>query len=361
MPDGHAETPRSERIARYILIIATIFLVVSLLGSFIKVPYAVESPGPATNTLGELSDGTELVSVVGAKSYPADGDLYFTTVRILGGPDRHINVWEWVLGHLDPNSRVVPETEVFGNRTSAEVEEINEVLMEGSQHNSIAVALRSLGKEVDQDNVVARIAKGMPASGKLKLHDEIIEVDGKPTERVTDVVEAIADREVGDEVVITVSRGSSTRTIPLTSDDIGGGRAGVGIVIEPKYNYPFEVRIHAGDVGGPSAGMMFALAVRDRLTPGDMTGGTSIAGTGTISDQGDVGPIGGIQQKLAGAAAADAAWFIAPVENCDEVVGHVPDGLDVVAVDDYDDATAAVEAIAKDETGDLPTCEESLQ
>lgn len=359
MPDGHAQRPRSERIAHHILIAASLFLIVSLLGAFIKVPYAVESPGPVTDTLGTLDDGTDLVSVNGAKSYPTKGDLYFTTVRILGGPERHINVWEWAMGHLDPSSTVVPEDTVFGDRTKEEVEEINAALMEGSQHNSIAVALRSLGESVPQDNVVARIAKDMPASGELKLHDVVLAVDGEPTKSISDIVEAIADREVGDEVAITVERGGKERTITLTSADIGGGRAGVGIVLEPKFDYPYEVRINAGDVGGPSAGMMFALAVRDRLTPGPMTGGTSIAGTGTITDTGDVGPIGGIRQKLIGADAADATWFLAPVENCDEVVGHVPAGLGVVAVDDFDDAVEAVDAIAKGETADLPSCDEA--
>lgn len=360
MPQASAQTPRSERIARYILVVSIAVLIVSLLGSFIKVDYAVESPGPVTDTLGTLDDGTDLIRVKGAKTYPTEGDLYFTTVRILGGPERHISIWEWVRGHLDPSARVVPENSVFGEDRSAEqVQELNTALMEGSQHTSIAVALRSLGEEVGQEAVVARIATGKPADGALQLEDVILSVDGEKPTSLDELVTAIGDREVGDEVTLVVRRDGEKKTVKLTTEDIGDGRAGVGVVLEPRYDYPFEVRIDAGTVGGPSAGMMFALAVRDRLTPGAMTQGKSIAGTGTIADSGAVGPIGGIRQKLLGAESAGAAWFLAPEDNCDEVVGHVPDGLDVVAVEDFDDAVTAVESIAKGDTADLPTCEDA--
>ena len=334
--------PRSERIARWILAISFVLLVVVLAGTFIKVPYAVEKPGPVTDTLGALDDGTDLVRVKGTKSYPTDGALYFTTVRVLGGPERHINVWEWVAGHLDGDSRVLPEEEVFpADTTDEEVREMNTAQMQGAQKNSIAVGLRSTGVKVPQVNLVATIAEDLPADGRLALEDEVLEVDGKRTEHVADIVSAISDRTPGDTVRLTVERKGREREVEMKTTDLGGGRAGIGIALEPKYDYPYEVRIAAGDVGGPSAGMMFALA-----------------GTGTSDDAGTVGPIGGIQQKLVGAKAGGAQWFLAPESNCDEVVGHVPDGLRVAAVGDFDEATETVEAIADGETGDLQTCEQ---
>ena len=236
---------------------------------------------------------------------------------------------------------------------------MNKAQMQGSQKNSIAVAIRSTGTKVPQDNLVGQIVKGKPADGKLETEDVITSVDGDRTARVTDIVGAISDRDVGDTVRLGIERDDKARTVTVRTEDIGGGRAGIGIGIEPRYDYPYEVDIDAGRVGGPSAGMMFALAVRDRLTPGAMTKGKSIAGTGTIDDSGQVGTIGGIRQKLAGARAADAEWFLAPEGNCDEVVGHVPDGMDVVAVDTFEDATDAVEAIADEDTDDLPTCEDA--
>lgn len=290
--------PRSERIARWILAISFVLLVVVLAGTFIKVPYAVEKPGPVTDTLGALDDGTDLVRVKGTKSYPTDGALYFTTVRVLGGPERHINVWEWVAGHLDGDSRVLPEEEVFpADTTDEEVREMNTAQMQGAQKNSIAVGLRSTGVKVPQVNLVATIAEDLPADGRLALEDEVLEVDGKRTEHVADIVSAISDRTPGDTVRLTVERKGREREVEMKTTDLGGGRAGIGIALEPKYDYPYEVRIDAGDVGGPSAGMMFALAVHDRITPGPLTGGEQIAGTGTIDDAGTVGPIGGIQQS----------------------------------------------------------------
>lgn len=351
---------RGERIARRILVVSVIVLVVVLAGTFIKVPYAVERPGPVTDTLGSREDGGHLVEVSGAKSYETEGELYFTTVRVLGGPEQHISGWEWAFGHLDPNSRVVPEKQVFGEqRSEEEIKEMNAQLMQGSQKNSIAVGLRSTGEKVPQDNLVAQIAKGLPADGPLQTEDVITSVDGTRTRYVADVVERISDRDPGDEVRLGIERDGWARSVTLKTEDLGNGRAGVGIGIEPHYDYPYEVRIDAGRVGGPSAGMMFALAVRDRITPGAMTGGQSIAGTGTIDDSGAVGPIGGIQQKMVGAREADAEWFLAPEGNCGDVIGNVPEGLHVVPVDTFEDATTAVEAIAEEDTSALPSCEDA--
>lgn len=354
---------RSEGIARRVLIVAVLLLMVVLAGTYIKVPYAVEKPGPVTDTLGQLDDGSELVAVKGTKSYPTSGALYFTTVRILGGPERHITAWEWVTGHLDPDSRVVPEEEVFGRESSAqEVEKMNAALMQGSQENSIAVGMRSGGVKVAQRNLVDRIGKGMPAEGVLETQDVITSIDGTRTERVSDIVTAISDRDPGDAVRIGVRRdGGQQMSLSVKTEDIGDGRAGIGIGIEPTYDFPYEVRIDAGSVGGPSAGMMFALAVYDRITPGPLTGGESIAGTGTIDDAAQVGPIGGIAQKMVGAKTGGATWFLAPEGNCEAVVGHVPDGLRVVPVGTFEQARTSVESIAKGDEDGLPTCEERLE
>ena len=136
--------------------------------------------------------------------------------------------------------------------------------------------------------VVATIAEDLPADGRLALEDEVLEVDGKRTEHVADIVSAISDRTPGDTVRLTVERKGREREVEIKTTDLGGGRAGIGIALEPKYDYPYEVRIDAGDVGGPSAGMMFSLAVIDKLTPGALTGGTFVAGTGTINEDGKV-------------------------------------------------------------------------
>lgn len=355
MTQPSTRRPRGEVIARRVLIAAVLLTIVALAGTFIKVPYVIEEPGPVTNTIGGKGDPA-LITVKGAETYPTKGELYFTTVRVRGGPDRHISAWEWLFAKTDPDVRLLPEDEVFGDRTSKEVEQANEAMMQGSQHTAVAVGMRSTGLKVPSVTIAAQVAKDAPADGKLKAGDEIVSVDGEDVGDAESVAKAVADREPGDPVRIGYVRDGEPGHVRLTTTDIGQGRAGVGIALQPKYDYPFKVKIDAGDVGGPSAGMMFALGVRDTLTPGAMTGGKSIAGTGTISDDGSVGPIGGIQQKMIGAHDGGAQWFLAPESNCDEVTGNVPDGLHVVSVEDFDDATDAVDAIADGKTTTLPTC-----
>ena len=124
----------------------------------------------------------------------------------------------------------------------------------------------------------------------------------------------------------------------------------------PHYDFPVDVDFQLDQVGGPSAGMMFALGIIEELTPGSMAGDQHIAGTGTISPDGTVGPIGGIRQKLEGAKDAGATYFLAPSQNCDEVVDHVPDGLTVVEVNTLGEAVNSVEHAAAGNVTDLPSC-----
>ncbi len=131
----------------------------------------------------------------------------------------------------------------------------------------------------------------------------------------------------------------------------------LGIQLTNDYEFPIDVTIQLNNVGGPSAGMMFALGIIDTLTPGQLNGGENVAGTGTIDAAGTVGPIGGIRQKMYGAVDARATWFLAPESNCDEVVGHVPSGLRVFSVGTLDDALDVLTAVREDGDLDaLPTC-----
>ena len=148
--------------------------------------------------------------------------------------------------------------------------------------------------------------------------------------------------------------GAEVQVAPVAGDR--EGVATIGVLMVGRYELPTEVTIHAGAVGGPSAGMMFALGIYDLLGPGELTGGKAIAGTGTIADDGAVGPIGGIRQKLVGARSGGASVFLAPADNCSEVVGHVPDGLQVVRVATFAEALTAVEKIASGDAAGLPTC-----
>jgi PDZ domain-containing protein len=197
--------------------------------------------------------------------------------------------------------------------------------------------------------------KDSPATGVLREGDVLVSVEGKTVTSPDSVRKAVQTRKPGESVTFTVLRDRKEQVLNLKTKDVKGVAA-VGVFLRSEFVFPTKVSINAGDVGGPSAGLMFSLAVYDKLTPGSLTGGANIAGTGTIDSAGAVGPIGGIQQKLVGSKRGGAAWFLAPADNCKEVVGHIPDGLRVVRVATFNQARDAVESIAAKRGSSLPTC-----
>lgn len=348
---------RLGRGAGAMLIAGVLALVLGAGMSIVHLPYAIFLPGPITNTLGETSDGQPLVAVSGAQTFPTKGALDFTTVVVQGGPGNEVNGWRLLRGWLDPDLAVYDRDLIFPSGvTDQQVEERNQAEMASSQQEAIAVALRSIGDEVPEHVIIAGVSDQAPSADALARGDEIVRVDGTQVTSSRDVIDAVEGHAPGDDVNLVLLRdGERVRVTAKTAES--GGRTILGVLLRLEFDFPYDVSIDAGNVGGPSAGMMFALAVRDVLTPGPMTGGQNIAGTGTIADDGSVGAISGIQQKLVGAERGGAEWFLAPSSNCDEVVGHVPDGLDVVRVSTYDAAVRSVTAIADGDADSLPTCD----
>ncbi len=342
---------------------ATVWLVAMFVGialgalmGTIHLPYAILQPGPVTNTLGTGPGGKPLVTVPADQGYPTTGALDFTTVAVLGGPTHPVNGWEWLSGHFDQTNAVVPEEELFPKGvTSTEVDHESAAEMADSQQEAIAVALRATGQKVPEVVSIGELTKDSPARGVLKAGDVVVAIDGKPVATPDAVRAAVRAHKPGERVVFTVRRGGLRKVLPVTTANAKGISV-VGVLMRTEFVFPVQVSINAGDVGGPSAGLMFSLAVYDKLTPGPLTGGANIAGTGTIDSAGNVGPIGGIQQKLVGAKRGHATWFLAPADNCKEVVGHVPEGLRVVKVATFNQARGAVEAIAAKRGAALPTC-----
>ncbi|SDO62388.1 PDZ domain-containing protein [Pedococcus dokdonensis] len=340
--------------------------VASLIGFFVAIalgalsvmvglPYVIMKPGPITNTLGTLS-GKQLITVSGAKTYPTQGALDFTTVRIAGGPGYRVTVWDLLTAAIRPSEDVVDEELYFPKGiTGKQVEEESTAEMVDSQQEAIAVALKAVGQKVTEHVVVAQVAKDAPSASLIKAGDEIVSVDGKAIADSAGVRDGVGAHKPGETVALGLVRDGKPVTVRATTRE-SDGRATVGVFLGIRFEFPVDVKINAGDVGGPSAGTMFSLAVYDTLTPGALTGGQQIAGTGTMSSEGKVGPIGGIRQKLVGAHDGGARWFLAPAENCDEVVDHVPDGLRVVRIATFDEARTAVEAIAAKRADSLPTC-----
>ncbi|GAA4411641.1 PDZ domain-containing protein [Fodinibacter luteus] len=323
--------------------------------TFVGVPYVVMSPGPATNILGE-ADGKPLLAVEGATTYPTSGSLDFTTVSVDGGPGVTVTVYDLARAWLSDDEEVLPVDQVFPPESSKqEVQEEGAAEMAGSQSVATATALRALGRDVDQTVVVAGVADDGPSNGILEVDDVLVSVDGDPATSADAVRTAVRRHEPGDTFPVVVRRDGAERTVTARAGE-SEGQTVIGVGLRLDYDLPVDVTLRTGSVGGPSAGLMFSLAIYDVLTPGELTGGESIAGTGTIEDDGTVGPIGGIRQKLVGARQAGAGYFLAPAENCAEVVGAVPDGLRVVRVATFDDGLDAVRDIAAGDVEALPGC-----
>lgn len=336
--------PLSNRLIT--LIIAGVCVVVGLaVATLASVPYVALTPGPTLNTLGQ-PNGKSLIQISGHRTYATSGHLNMVTVSYTGGPGSRFNIFNALSAWLTPHDAVVPQSEIFPvGSTQQQVVQQDTQEMVGSQEDATAAALCYLHINFKTMSNVQKVVKGMPAYGQLQAGDVITAVDGKQATCHNGVVTMIRDRKPGASVTLTVTHKGATKTVRLPTKDVGGEPV-VGVQLgPPTYVFPFQIKINIPGIGGPSAGMMFALAIIDKLTPDNLTGGKFIAGTGEISPTGGVEPIGGIQQKMAGARAAGATIFLTPASNCVNTSGSVPSGLRLVKVSTLAGAVQALEAI----------------
>ncbi len=337
------------------LVIAGLATVVAIaVAVFVPVPYVVLTPGPTLNTLGKDSSGQPLISITGHPTYPASGNLNMVTISYRGGPGSGLNIFQALDGWLDQQEAVVPQTEIFPpGQSEQETQQQDTQQMTSSQELATAAALTELHvKYQTQVEVVSTVA-GYPASKSLKAGDVVLAVDGKPVTSASSLSSMITAHPAGSVLQLTVLRGGKTLTVPVASK-ASGGTTVIGVKVQEQYKFPVNVQISVGDIGGPSAGMMFALGIIDKLTPMNLTGGKFIAGTGEITASGQVQPIGGIQQKMVGARDAGATVFLAPAGNCSDTVGAVPAGLRVVKVSTLSQAVSDLEAIKANKP--VPSC-----
>lgn len=353
--------------------LASTLMLIALLcaGVFIPVPYSEMSPGPTVNTLGD-HDGEPVLQISGRRTYATSGHLNMTTVRVTSA-DYRMNVVEAVYGWLAHDDKVVPHDTLYPDgKTEEQSTQENAEEFSQSQESAKVAALKELGIPVKSWVIVSTVVKDSPAEGKLHAGDVIKEVDGTAVKEPTDVAKLVTKHKPGQDVVFTVvpakeqaaaekAHKTATRTDNVTittaaSDDSGAKRAIVGISAGTDHTFPFTIDIKLADVGGPSAGLMFSLGIYDKLTPGSLTGGKFVAGTGTIDDNGKVGPIGGIEMKTVGARDKGAQFFLTPSENCAAAAKDTPSGLRLVKVDTIADALGALKDIRSGDTADLPKC-----
>jgi PDZ domain-containing protein len=299
-------------------------------------PYVVLKPGPTVNTLGS-DNGKEVIQVTKAETSASKGQLRLTTVGVQNDVEL---VWA-IRGWFSHDQAVVPRDVIYPpNQTEKEVEKQNEQEFQVSQTSAETVALRELGYPVQ--TFVGEVTPNSPSSGKLLKNDQITTVDGAAVSSPEKLTELIQAKPAGSKLKVGYLRAGKAGTAEVTTKADENGTPRVGVQIESKQPHPFEVKIDLGEIGGPSAGLMFALGIIDKLKPEDLTGGKIIAGTGTITDEGEVGPIGGIPQKLVGAKDAGAQLFLVPIGNCAEAVRNAVPGLPMAEVATVDDALTAL-------------------
>ena len=314
--------------------------VVGVTGLRLGVPFAAMGPGPSFDVLGTTEDGQDVVEIDGAPVDQTDGQLRMLTVSVytdLGLGDA-VSMWLRGARELVPLNSVIP-----ANTSQEDVAEANKQAFINSESSATLAALNFLG--IPLETVIAEVMEGAPAEGHFEVDDVITLVDGHPVTVPSNVSEYVASRAVGDEVTFTVRRHSEEVTIPVTLGE-KDGKPYVGILMKADPSGDMTVQYRLSDIGGSSAGMMFALGVIDKLDPGDTTKGVNIAGTGTIDPDGTVGPIGGIKHKMTAAEEVGAQLFLAPADNCDEVVTKDPGSMTVAKVSSLQDAVDAIDAYA---------------
>lgn len=335
--------------------VTSIVVLIAALGlvSVFPVPFVAFSPGPVRDTLG-VAKNKPVIQITGHETFPTDGRLDLTTVSVTS-PDRDLTLPQAMRNWFDPNHDLFPRDIIYPPQQSAEeVEQENTAEMTSSQDSAVAAALQEA--RVPFRPKVSSVAKGSPAEGRLKVGDVVLEVDGVPATKVPQVGELVRKNKVGDEVRFLIRRGGRQLTVDVKAaaapDDPKRPMVGISIGVDS----PVKVSVNLGqDIGGPSAGTAFALAIYDKLTPGPLLAGKHVAGTGTIDALGQVGAIGGIQQKIAGAKEAGATVFLVPDANCGAALHADVDGIQLVRVSTLHEAIDALTVLAK-ETGDVPAC-----
>ena len=326
--------------------------------AFVPLPYVTYYPGPTVDILGE-SDGDETVQVTGHKAYYDEGELRMTTVYV-SQPEDDVSLPELLRAYFDPDAAVWPRSSIYApDETDESSDRESAVAMVSSQDTAIAAALTELGEKVNPIVEVLDVTPGLPAEDKLKVRDVLLEVGGITVTEAQDVVDAVDQAKAGEPIPFVVRRGGKRVSVEVTPREVDGDLR-VGITPGVGFDFPFRVSVNIADnIGGPSAGLMMSLAIFDTLTPGSMTDGADIAGTGTITPSGKVGPIGGIQQKIAAARDAGAELFFVPADNCDGIGGVDPGDMRLAKATTMHRAVVALSDWVADHDAELPTCEDS--
>ncbi len=328
---------------RWTLLFSGVLVVVlGLVGGFVQVPYVALGPGPTYDTLGSY-DGQQVIQVSGTGTHATSGELRMVTVSEIDQITLFGALGLWMSGNyaLQPRELYFPPGQSQQAVNQQNVQEFQE-----SQIDAEVSALRYLHYPIEV--VATQVVDGSPADKLIKAGDRIVSVNGKSVASVEDVLNALADTKPGQTIPVSVRTGSQpvrNLRITLGKNPSGTSQGFIGIQPAAQAVVPFKVNVSLTNIGGPSAGLVFALAIVDKLTNSDVNGGMKVAGTGEIDDLGNVSEIGGIPFKLVAARAAGATVFLTPADNCAEAKAHVPAGLRLVKVTSLGSAISELAAL----------------
>jgi Lon-like protease len=322
-------------------------LLVFLIGRA-PVKYVVLGPGPTFDTLGSY-DQQRAIQITGTPTTESTGELRMVTVNVTDNIDLLQAIRAW----FDPQEKVLPRELIYPpDTTNQQVEQENKQAFEQSQSSAETVALRELGYPVKV--TVKDVAADGASQGKLASGDVIVSVDGQNVTSLQKLQDLVRAKPAGTALTVVRQRDGKDDTVAITTKKGDDGTGRIGVTAENKQAHPFDIKYHLENVGGPSAGLMFSLGTIDALDKQDLTSGKIIAGTGTIDDEGNVGVIGGIAQKLVGAHDDGATYFLTPAGNCEEAKANAVKGLTLVKVDTID---TALDSLAKIRAGQpTPSC-----
>jgi Lon-like protease len=339
------------------LVAVPLIVVLGLYMAVTPLPFVTYAPGLTINVLGE-NGSKPIISVQGHRTYHDDGELRMTTVSVSQREarlDLFTLMSTWGLARDDA---LYPYSIQYGDAGTQEQDtQEGQVEMISSQDSAIAAALRRLGYPVRPVLEILAVTPDMPAEGKLQPRDVVRRFNGTRVTVATEMSKLIADVPAGQPVPITVIRKGKAVTENVTPVDKEGHRL-IGVTLGMGYVFPFKVSVNISDaIGGPSAGLMFALSIYDTLTPGSLTSGGTVAGTGTITAQGRVGEIGGIQQKIVGARQDGAQLFLVPPANCVDALTSNHGSMRLVKAVTLRSAIKSVTAWGEDHDAPLPQCQ----
>ena len=326
-------TCRRKWTAGILVVVVTILALVAFLW---KLPYYTLAPGSARDT-------EQFIVIEGATTYPDQtGTIDYLTVSV-----KQATPADLLLAWIDPAIDVVDAELVLGSQTPSENRELNLQLMASSKDSASYQALQRMGYEIPISGtgaVIASVAEDVPAASVIQRGDTVVSVGPEPVAVNQDLIRLVSGLPPGAVVELGVQpfEGGETRTVAveLVARPEDPSRSMIGVSTFTRdltFDFPVDVSIDSGRVGGPSAGLAFTLGILDALTPESVTGGAQVATTGTMELNGTVGPVGGVHQKVVAASREGVDLMMVPSAEIDEARRYAGD-LRVEPVDDLDEA-----------------------